>query len=221
MFKALAVLVARYPRWVLGAWFAVSAVSLPFAARVGDVLSAQPEAPSQGMAAAVQALLASEFQGGEEVTLVAVAHGVSVHAGSPEYAAALDDVRTRLSAIQGTTAVRDYRAATGLDLLDEANDLSVLLIGLDASGLSEGKRVTQSVRAALDVPLEAISEYQLAERLHARFADRATLVATVAPVSPAERLYLDHLLYANNVVFRAGYKELLFGPRQRDASISA
>ncbi len=150
MFKALAVLVARYPRWVLGAWFAVSAVSLPFAARVGDVLSAQPEAPRQGMAAAVQALLASEFQGGEEVTLVAVAHGVSVHAGSPEYAAALDDVRTRLSAIQGTTAVRDYRAATGLDLLDEANDLSVLLIGLDASGLSEGKRVTQSVRAALD-----------------------------------------------------------------------
>ncbi len=150
MFKALAGLVARYPRWVLGAWFVVSAVSLPFALRVGDVLSAQPEAPSQGTAAAVQALLATAFQGGEEVTLVAVAHGVSVRAGSPEYAAALDDAKARLALIPGTTSVRDYRTASGLDLLDEVNDLSVLIVGLDASGLNEGKRVTEAVRAALD-----------------------------------------------------------------------
>lgn len=150
MFRALAGLVARYPRWVLGAWFAVSAVSLPFASRVGDVLNAQPEAPRQGIAAAVQTLLATAFQGGEEVTLVAVAHGVSVRAGSPAYAEALDAVKARLSLIPGTTYVRDYRTASGLDLLDEANDLSVLLIGLDASGLTEGKRVTQDVRAALD-----------------------------------------------------------------------
>ncbi|MCW5820259.1 MAG: MMPL family transporter, partial [Trueperaceae bacterium] len=150
MFRALAGLVARYPRWVLGAWFVVSAVSLPFASRVGDVLNAQPEAPRDGTAAAVQTLLATAFQGGEEVTLVAVAHGVSVRAGSPEYAEALDDVKTRLLRIPGTTSVRDYRTASGLDLLDEANDLSVLLVGLDASGLTEGKRVTEAVRAALD-----------------------------------------------------------------------
>ena len=46
--------------------------------------------------------------------------------------------------------MRDYRTASGLDLLDEVNDLSVLIVGLDASGLNEGKRVTEAVRAALD-----------------------------------------------------------------------
>lgn len=146
MFTRLGGLVARYPRWVLGAWFALALASLPFGARVGAVLSAQPDAPRHGNAAAVQELLATAFANPEEATLVAVAHGVSVRAGSSEYAEELDSLATRLLALDGVTYVRDYRASSGLNLLDEANDLSVLLIGIDTVDLTEGKVVTRRVR---------------------------------------------------------------------------
>ncbi len=150
MFGALAGLVSRYPRFVLGAWLALSLASLPFAARVGDVLTAQPEAPREGNAAIVKDLLATVFQSSEEGTLVAVAHGRGVHAGTEAYAAALDEVKARLLAIPGITYVRDYRTASGLDLLDEQHDLSVLLLGMDVAGLVEGKAVTGSVRSVLE-----------------------------------------------------------------------
>lgn len=55
-------------------------------------------------------------------------------------------------------------------------------------------------------------EYRLTEHLYARYGDRAALVAAVAPATPAERLYLDWLLYANNVILRPEYRELLFAP---------
>ncbi len=53
------------------------------------------------------------------------------------------------------------------------------------------------------------SEYRLVEHLSARFSSPAALMDAVQP-DATERLYLEWLLYANNVVLRADYRELLF-----------
>ena len=45
--------------------------------------------------------------------------------------------------------MRDHRSATGLTLLNEEDNFSILQIGLDTDGLAEGKSVTQEVRAVL------------------------------------------------------------------------
>lgn len=150
MFTRLGELVSRYPRWVLGAWFVLTLAALPFTTRVGEVLDAQPDAPKQGNAAIVQDLLATAFTNPEESAMVAVAYGVAVQAGTPEYAAALDRVTERLRATEGITYVRDYRSASGLQLLDEKHNLSLLLIGIDASELSAGKAITIRVRQVLE-----------------------------------------------------------------------
>ncbi len=149
MFTALGELVSRYPRWVLGVWFALGLAALPFTTHVGDVLNAQPDAPQHGNAAIVQDLLATSFANPEEAALVAVAHGVAVHAGTPEYAAELDAIKAKLLTSDGVTYVQDYRSASGLDLLDAQNDLSIMLIGIDANDLSRGKAVTEGVRRVL------------------------------------------------------------------------
>ncbi|MFA5568356.1 MAG: MMPL family transporter [Trueperaceae bacterium] len=150
MFAALARLVSRYPRWVLTAWLVVAAAALPFTTRVGEVLNAQPDAPKQGNAALVRDKLATAFAASEESSMVAVAHGVRVHAGTPEYAAALDVVTAGIAAVDGVAYVRDYRSASGLKLLDEDDDFSVMLIGLETQDLSTAKAVTMNVRRVLD-----------------------------------------------------------------------
>lgn len=53
------------------------------------------------------------------------------------------------------------------------------------------------------------SEYRLVEHLSARFTTVEALMDSVQP-DATERLYLEWLLYANNVLLRPDYRELLF-----------
>ncbi len=150
MFAALGKLTSRYPRWVLGGWLLVTLVSLPFGARVGEVLTAQPDAPPGGAAASVRRVLSESFVQAEEEALVAVAYGRGVQAGSAAYDEALDEVTSSLRTLPGVTYVRDYHSATGLVLLDTEANFSVVQIGLDVDGLAEAKAATLKVRAVLD-----------------------------------------------------------------------
>ncbi|MGE0397481.1 MAG: radical SAM protein [Kofleriaceae bacterium] len=68
------------------------------------------------------------------------------------------------------------------------------------------------IREALQIP-DAFTEYTLARVLYEQFDSRAAVVAAATPATPIEQLYLDWLLYANNVVIEPAYRELLFGPR--------
>lgn len=150
MFGILGTVVSRYPRWVLLAWLVAVAASLPFAARVGEVLTGQPDAPMEGEAAAVRNVLATSFAQAEEETMVAIAYEGAVEAGTPEFDAAIAAAKDRVLVLDGVTYVRDHRGTTGLDLLSEEHGFSVMLIGLDASGLAEAKAVATAVRRALD-----------------------------------------------------------------------
>ena len=184
MFAALAKLVSRYPRWVLAAWFVLAAGSLPLGMRLGEVLTGQPEAPGSGDAAAVRRVLGARFAQAEEEALVAVAHGAGTRAGTPEYDAALDEVQVRLLLVDHVTYVRDHRSPTGLVLLDEEANLSVVQVGLDVTDMREGKEAASKVRAVLrdvaglrfDVSGGPATVVEL-ERVSERDARRAELYA--------------------------------------------
>ncbi|HWO25624.1 MAG TPA: radical SAM protein [Kofleriaceae bacterium] len=86
-----------------------------------------------------------------------------------------------------------------------------------AHALSAHPEAARRVRDALG--LEAgLSEYRLIERLYARHDSADAVLRAVAPEGPAERFFLDHLLYENNVVLRPEYRELLFGPGPAQAA---
>ncbi|MFA5594561.1 MAG: MMPL family transporter [Trueperaceae bacterium] len=149
MFAAIGTLVAKYPRWVLGAWFVLALASLPFGIRVGEVLTGQPAAPDTGDANAVKRVLAAEFAQSEEDILVVIAYGGRLQAGDAAYDEALDVLIGRLTDLDEVTYVRDHRSAAGLVLLNEEDNFSILQIGLDTDGLADGKSVTGAVRAVL------------------------------------------------------------------------
>lgn len=81
---------------------------------------------------------------------------------------------------------------------------------------------TSRVLAALGLPAREgarlpISEYKVMRLLYSRYSSLAELRADVlaqvnAPEGSVEALFLEYLLYANNVVLRPEYRELLFGP---------
>lgn len=150
MFAALGKLSSRYPRWVLGGWLLIALVSLPFSARVGDVLTAQPEAPEGGVATAVQRVISEGFDQAEDEALVAIAYGVGVRAGSATYDEALTSVTDRLRAVPGVAYVRDYHSVTGLVLLDAEANFSALQIGLEVDGLAAAKSATLKIRTVLE-----------------------------------------------------------------------
>lgn len=150
MFSLLGTAVARYPRWVLGTWLVLSVAALPLAARVGEVLTGQPDAPVDGRAAAVRSVLASSFQQTESDAMVAIAHATRVEVASPAFDRAIERTVTALSQIDGVAYVRDHRSTTGLDLLSEEDGFAVMLIGLDTVGLTEAKSAARAVRRLFD-----------------------------------------------------------------------
>ena len=77
--------------------------------------------------------------------------------------------------------------------------------------LSHHESASERVREALALVAAPTSEYMLARALYARFDDVESVRRAVAPQCAAERLYLDWLLYSNNVLIEPQYRELLFG----------
>ena len=154
MFPALAAFVARYPRWVLLGWLAVIALSAPFATRVGEVLTGQPDAPRSGDANQVLESIKREFALPEEEILVAIARplqaGSGADVGSERFDLAVGWVTERLAGLPDVAYVSDHRTTTGLDLMSEDGNFSVILIGLDTELLASSKQAAQAIRNVLD-----------------------------------------------------------------------
>ncbi|HET8985752.1 MAG TPA: MMPL family transporter, partial [Trueperaceae bacterium] len=137
--------------------------SLPFAARLPEVLVGQPEVPEGGVASSVADTLATEFAVAAVDTLLAVVRpvegGQAVAAGraaprfavgDAEYDAAVARLAEELRRLPGVVDVRDHSNAPGLDLLNEADGYSVLLIGLEPTPLSESRGRVEAVRSTLE-----------------------------------------------------------------------
>jgi len=147
----LANLASRRPRLVLAAWLLLTVASLPFASRVGEVLTAQPESPASGVGRAVELLVEEEFALPESETLVAVVRpleAVPDDFPSAAHDVKLDALRLDLLDVQGVAFVQDYRNAAGLDLVSEEGRFSVVLIGLEPTNMAASKETVAGVRAA-------------------------------------------------------------------------
>lgn len=154
MFTGLAKLVERYPRWILLAWLLVTLAATPFALRVPEVLSGQPQAPPGNVSERVSRIIATEFEGQESELLVLVARPAQGAAdpgpvGSEGFTAAIDHLMRELAEVPGVEYVRDHRSAAGLDLVSEEAGFSVLVMGVATSAMAGAKRVVASVRGVI------------------------------------------------------------------------
>jgi len=149
MLGRIARITSRYPRFVLAGWLLIAAVSLPFASRVGNVLTAQPGNVPNSTAAQVRDILRSKFALPDDYNLVLVAHGVGTHVGQPAFDNAFARVITRIRALPGVTAVRDHRSVTGLDLVSPDRRFTVALVSMRAKDLGVAKGITDQVRRRL------------------------------------------------------------------------
>ncbi len=149
MFTALGRLVATYPRWVLAAWFCLSALSLPVASRIGEVLTAQPVPPSTGVALGVQELIASEFALPEGDALVAVLRPRSgpVDDGFLSRVAAASGALTQTP---GVSYVNDHTDPLGLDLVNEDAGYVAMFIALEPQPRFEARSTVAALTSVLD-----------------------------------------------------------------------
>lgn len=146
MLTRLARLTTRYPRWVLLAWVLVAAVSLPFAARVGEVLSGQPDVPIGSDAAIVNQVLHSEFARPDDTNVVLVVRADGVDVNSPAFERAFGDMARRIRSLAGVTSLRDHHSLTGLDLVAPDDTYTIALVSIAANGVAGAKAVTNAIR---------------------------------------------------------------------------
>ncbi len=150
MLRRIARITARYPRWVLGGWLLVVAVALPFAARVGDVLTAQPGVVPHSIAQQVRAVLLHRFTLPNDYNVVLVAHGVGgEHVGQAAFDRAFTHVVDAIKRVPGVTSVRDHNSVTSLDLVAPDRSYTVALISMVAPDLGRAKAITDQIRAVL------------------------------------------------------------------------
>ena len=148
MFAALGRLVATYPRWVLALWFCMSVAALPFASRVGEVLTAEPVPPSTGVALEVQELIAAQFELPEGDALVAIARPTAGPADE-SFVARLSSVADELERVPGISYVNDPTDPLGFDLVNEDEDYAAVLVGLEPQPRHEARETVRQVRAVL------------------------------------------------------------------------
>ncbi len=146
MFATLARTVARHPRRVLAAWLVLTLAAAPFAARVGEVLTAEPEPPATGVARRVADLLGGEFALPQGDVLVAVAHPVP-GTGATELRDAVARAAADVAALPGVAYVRDGGDASGLGLRGDAGR-SLLVVGLEPQPQDEARATVAAVREA-------------------------------------------------------------------------
>ncbi|HZW29050.1 MAG TPA: MMPL family transporter, partial [Trueperaceae bacterium] len=151
MFALLGRTVARYPRLVLAAWFLATLAAAPFAARVGEVLTAEPTPPADGVARRVAELLGDEFAQPQGDVLVAVAlpSGAAEGAGGQEaFSAAASRAAAAVAALPGVAFVQDQGDASGLGI-SSSDGRELFVVGLEPQPQDEARATVAAVREAL------------------------------------------------------------------------
>ena len=149
MFRFVAHLISRYPRWVLFAWFILFVAALPLAARVGTVLTAQPGSPPGSVAAQVTEIQDINFSNQGEYSVILITRSneskVGDEAFNQAYTAVIDDLTRR----DLLSSVQDYRNTTVLPLIADDLTYVISLLNLNAQTVGEAKLAVDAIREAL------------------------------------------------------------------------
>jgi RND superfamily putative drug exporter len=144
----LAKLVSHKPRLVLTVWLLIVVAAVPFAARVGDVLTAQPAVPESSVPEQVRRILLNEFGQSNGYNVILVSRGVDSRLGEPAFDIAYQRAVSAIERIPGVTMVRDYRRSRGLNLVGDGGRYLISLVGISAESEHEAMVVTGAIRTA-------------------------------------------------------------------------
>lgn len=147
--QRIARLVGHHPRLVLAFWFLVIAAALPLAARVGTVLTAQPDTAPGSVAEEVASVLENEFANQEVYSVVLVSRGIEVGVGDPTFDRGYQEAVERLARLPGVNDIQRHDAVRGLGLISDDASYGVSLIGFEAVDLSAAKALTVRMREVL------------------------------------------------------------------------
>ena len=150
MLPHLANLISHYPRYVLGFWLLVLLISLPFAARVTEVLNGQPDAPPNSVAAAVRELLGQEFLNQDNYSVVLVSRSDDALVHENGFNTPYSDAIAQLESLPEVHGIRDFRNTNSLPLIAPDRSFSISLIGLNSTTLGDAKDASGKIRATLD-----------------------------------------------------------------------
>jgi RND superfamily putative drug exporter len=145
----IANLVSHRPRLVLIIWLVAVAVSIPFAARIGEVLTAQPSVPESSVPEQVREILAEDFRQGNAYSVILLSRSTSSRLGESRFDNAYARAVSAIEEIPGVMGVRDYRRSQGLPLVGEDGRYLISLISIKADSEVAAQDVTQEIRAAL------------------------------------------------------------------------
>ena len=147
MLALIATCIGRYPRWLLAGWFLVAALSLPLAARVGEVLTSRPDSPPGSVAEEVRRLLEGRFADVGDTAIVMVAQPREGTVREPAFQEPYQEVLQRIRTLPQVTAVRDAADVDAFDLVPGDASYTAALVYLGADDDAGGRAAVTSIRA--------------------------------------------------------------------------
>ena len=145
MFEKLSELVSKRPWRVLSVWGLLLLVALPFAARVGEVLTAQPDTPPRSVARAVQEILLTDFATRSKYSVILLAASPTRPVTDPQIETEFGSLIEAVRALPTVASVQDYRGDTLLPLLSPDGHYGAAIVNLEADTREEAQAAVREI----------------------------------------------------------------------------
>lgn len=150
MFQSLARLVSTRPHLVLAIWLVLTLCAIPFASRVGEVLTAQPSDPPGSVAVAVRETIRREFADQSRYSVVMVSSSLTARVGEEAFDRVYHDVTREITALPGVAFLQDHRNTTTLPLVTNDQRTAIALIGLATDELLAAKATVKHIEQVVN-----------------------------------------------------------------------
>ncbi len=152
MFEKLAELVSTRPWRVLLVWGLLLLIALPFAARVGEVLNAQPDTPPHSVARAVQEILLTDFAVQSKYSIILLAVSDARPVTDPQIETEFGNLVEAVRALPTVGSVQDYRNSATLPLLSPDGRYGAAIVNLEADTREDAQAAVEEILPLKDKP---------------------------------------------------------------------
>ena len=140
------------PWRVLLFWGLLLLIALPFAARVGEVLTAQPDSPPRSVARAVQEVLLTDFAVQSKYSVVLLADAGARSVTDPRVETEFGNLVEAVRALPTVASVQDYREEGLLPLLSPDGSYGAAIVNLTADTREEAQAAVEEILPIKDQP---------------------------------------------------------------------